>query len=349
MRSRTCSSSRTGRSTSTSTRRRRSTPRSTQFTKKTGIKVNYIEDINDNATFFGKIQGAAQPRPEDRPRHHRDDGQLALPGAARRKGLGREARQEADAEHQEPEASQQHPAWDPNREYSAAMAVRHDGHRLEREADEAGHDRSTSCSTDKKLQGQGDDARSEFADTVGLIMLANGDNPGKVDRRIVRQGARGSRRRSSRARSASSPATTTRACSPRATSSRRSSGRGTWSRLLADNTNLSSADSQGRRHDLDRQHADPEGRRRAHRVDLHGLRLRPEDRGPDRASVNYICPSRVRTRCSLKTDPETAKNPLIFPTAAMLAQVHQFDSEALLNDDCKAKWQKCSAPDHPCR
>src|SRR5262249_31318133 len=29
-----------------------------QFQKKTGIKVKYIEDVNDNATFFGKIQGA---------------------------------------------------------------------------------------------------------------------------------------------------------------------------------------------------------------------------------------------------------------------------------------------------
>src|SRR5204863_5559186 len=27
------------------------------FTKKTGVNVQYIEDINDNATYFGKIQG----------------------------------------------------------------------------------------------------------------------------------------------------------------------------------------------------------------------------------------------------------------------------------------------------
>ncbi len=29
-----------------------------QFQKKYGVNVNYIEDINDNASFFGKIQGA---------------------------------------------------------------------------------------------------------------------------------------------------------------------------------------------------------------------------------------------------------------------------------------------------
>src|SRR6187200_1826897 len=27
-----------------------------QFTKETGVKVNYFEDINDNASYFGKIQ-----------------------------------------------------------------------------------------------------------------------------------------------------------------------------------------------------------------------------------------------------------------------------------------------------
>src|SRR4029453_12842664 len=27
------------------------------FQKKTGVHVNYVEDINDNASFFGKIQG----------------------------------------------------------------------------------------------------------------------------------------------------------------------------------------------------------------------------------------------------------------------------------------------------
>ena len=30
-----------------------------QFKEKTGVNVNYVEDINDNATYFGKIQGAA--------------------------------------------------------------------------------------------------------------------------------------------------------------------------------------------------------------------------------------------------------------------------------------------------
>ena len=50
------STSPTGRSTSTSTRSKNH-PSLQQFTKKTGVKVNYVEDINDNESFFGKIEG----------------------------------------------------------------------------------------------------------------------------------------------------------------------------------------------------------------------------------------------------------------------------------------------------
>ena len=48
---------------------RRSSRRSTACT------VDYVEDINDNASFFGKIQGPLSQRPVDRPRHHRPDRQ----------------------------------------------------------------------------------------------------------------------------------------------------------------------------------------------------------------------------------------------------------------------------------
>ena len=35
----------------------KSHPTLQMFTKKTGVNVQYVEDINDNATYFGKIQG----------------------------------------------------------------------------------------------------------------------------------------------------------------------------------------------------------------------------------------------------------------------------------------------------
>ena len=47
------------------------------------------------------------------------------------------------------------------------------------------------------------------------------------------------------------------------------------------------------------------------------------------AYVNYVTPVQGAKEELAKTDPETANNPLIFPTEEMLSQVHQFDSNAL--------------------
>ena len=41
-----------------------------------------------------------------------------------------------------------------------------------------------------------------------------------------------------------------------------------------------------------------------------------------------------------KTDPAVAKNPLIFPTKAMLANAHQFDPKALNNTNYKKQFQQ---------
>jgi spermidine/putrescine transport system substrate-binding protein len=43
---------------------------------------------------------------------------------------------------------------------------------------------------------------------------------------------------------------------------------------------------------------------------------------------------------AIKLDPDSAKNPLIFPTDDLLSKVHQFDSAALNNQTYIEKWQK---------
>jgi spermidine/putrescine transport system substrate-binding protein len=58
------------------------------------------------------------------------------------------------------------------------------------------------------------------------------------------------------------------------------------------------------------------------------------------AYVNYVCPVKGAQAALAKSDPAVAKNPLIFPTAATLERVHQFDPKALFNPDYKTKWQK---------
>ena len=58
------------------------------------------------------------------------------------------------------------------------------------------------------------------------------------------------------------------------------------------------------------------------------------------AYVNYVTPVNGAKEELAKTDPETADNPLIFPTPEMLAQVHQFDNKALDNETYIEDWQK---------
>ena len=141
------SRSRTGRSTSTSTRRRRSTRRSTRSTKKYGVKVKYLEDINDNDTFFGKIEGPlSQGQSIGRDIIVLTDSS-GLPGPDDRARLAREARQVGAPEHQEPAAACSAPELGPEPRVQPAVAVGHDrASATTRRRSAATSRRSTSCS-----------------------------------------------------------------------------------------------------------------------------------------------------------------------------------------------------------
>jgi spermidine/putrescine transport system substrate-binding protein len=55
--------------------------------------------------------------------------------------------------------------------------------------------------------------------------------------------------------------------------------------------------------------------------------------------VNYICPVTGAKAVLLKSDPAVAKNTLIFPTKEMYANVHQIDAKAVNNQKYKKKFQ----------
>ena len=97
---------------------------------------------------------------------------------------------------------------------------------------------------------------------------------------------------------------------------------------------------EGRRDDLDGQHVHPHRGQRRDRLDVHELRVRPEGRREDRRRT-----STTSRRCKgakeelLKIDPEIANNTLIIPDDALLEQLHQYDSSALGDDEHISKWQ----------
>ena len=91
--------------------------------------------------------------------------------------------------------------------------------------------------TNPKLKGKVT-LLTEMADTVGLVMPANGDDPTNVTDAGFNKAIDTIKRPSTRARSGSSPATTTRRCSPRATSTPCFAWSGDMVQLQADHPGL---------------------------------------------------------------------------------------------------------------
>jgi len=149
-----------------------------QFEKQTGIKVNYYVEINDNPGYFAKVQGRL----------------------SRGQGIGRDIIVSTDNDRFLGEyisnkwvqkldkslipnfsnliAAQQHPPFDPNRDYSLPWASGMDGIAW----NEKVSDPVTSVKQlfeDPKLKGRVG-VWNSMGDTLGLVMLENGDDPAKV-------------------------------------------------------------------------------------------------------------------------------------------------------------------------
>jgi spermidine/putrescine transport system substrate-binding protein len=149
-----------------------------EFQKKQGVHVAYVEDINDNASFFGKIQG-----PLSRGQSiHRDiivltdnDRYLAL---TIKKGWAEKLDKSAIPNIKNLVEVQRHPGFDPNREYSLPWQSGFTGI--------AYNDKITGpvltideLFGNSKLKGKVTCLNS-MGDAMTLVMLANGDDPTHV-------------------------------------------------------------------------------------------------------------------------------------------------------------------------
>jgi spermidine/putrescine transport system substrate-binding protein len=149
-----------------------------QFTDKTGIKVNYYEDVNSNPEYFAKVQGPL----------------------SQGKGIGRDIFVSTDNDRflgqyidqkwvQKLDKSlipnmknlidaQTHPPFDPNRDYSLPWFSGLDG--IAWNEDATGPVTSVKqLLEDPNLKGRVG-VWNSMGDTLGLIMLENGDDPAKV-------------------------------------------------------------------------------------------------------------------------------------------------------------------------
>ena len=309
------------------------------FTKKTGVKVNYTEDINDNPSFFGKIQG-----PLSRGQSIGRDiivmtDSSGFPGRMIKLGWLEKIDKPSIPNMKNLLDVQKHPTWDPNREYSLPWQSGMTG--IGYDPDKVGGELTSidELLTNPKLKGKVT-LLSELADAVGLVMLANGDDPNKVsgpayDKAIAKmQKAVDSGQVRQFTGNDYAPLLAKGdvwACM---------AWSGDMVQLQADHPKLKwNLPDTGGMIWTDNMLIPKGGNVYTASVYMNFV-YDPKIAAQIEAYVNYICPVKGADAVLEKSDPEIAKNPLIFPTQEMLSNVHQFDSTAAQNVEFKNKFAK---------
>jgi spermidine/putrescine transport system substrate-binding protein len=309
-----------------------------QFTKKTGVKVNYTEDINDNDSFFGKIEGPLS--------HGQSVGRdivvmtdsSGLPARMIKLGWLEKLYKPAIPNMKNLQPSQQHPSWDPNRDYSLPWQSGMTG--IGYDPNKVGGD-LTSVSElleNPKYKGKVT-LLTEFGDTIGLVVLANGDDPENI-----------------------TPATFDKAVKriQKAVDSgqvRQFTGND-YAPLLAKGDIWACFAWSG---DMVQLQADHPGLKWSlpdsggmiwtdNMLIPHGgdvftastymnFVYEPKIAAEIEDYVNYVSPVVGADKVLEKTDPKVAHNTLIFPTQKMLSNTKQIDPKAVNNQDFKQKFQ----------
>jgi spermidine/putrescine transport system substrate-binding protein len=233
---------------------------------------------------------------------------------------------------------QQHPGWDSNRDYSLPWQSGMTG--IGYDPKKVGGEITSikELLTNPKLKGKVT-MLTEFGDTMGLVMLANGDDPSNVtDASFDR-------------------AVKTIKAAVDSGQIRQFTGND-YAPLLAKGDVWACAAWSGDMVQLQADHPGlkwilpkdggmiwtdnmliPKGGNAYAASVLMNWYYRPEIAADVEDYVNYICPVVGADKVLEVKDPAVAKNPLIFPTKAMLANVHQIDAKAGNNAKYKQKFQ----------
>ena len=309
-----------------------------QFTEQTGIKVNYFEEINDNAEYFAKVQGPlSQGEGIDRDIFVFTDNSR-FPGLLIDEGWVEKLDKELIPNFENLIAAQSSPPFDPEREYSLPWQSGMTG--IAWNEDVTGPVESvTQLLEDPELQGKVT-MLFELADSVGLVILANGDDPSAVDDEVFNRAV-------DRIETAVESGQIRRFTGndyAQALTSGDLAACVAWSgdviQLLADNPKLKwGVPADGGMIWTDNMFI-PQGGSVPTASTYMNYVYDPPVAAKIAAYVNYVTPVRGAKEELAKSDPETAANTLIFPDEALLEQLHQYDSAALNNDEHISRWQQ---------
>ena len=307
------------------------------FTKQTGITINYFDEINDNAEYFAKVQGPlAQGNGIDRDIFVFTDNSR-FPGLLVNEGWVQKLDKELIPNISNLVDAQASPPFDPSREYSLPWQSGMTG--IAWNEDVTGPVTSVQqLLEDPKLKGKVT-MLQELADSVGLVMLQAGDDPASVTDETFNK------------------AIDTVQAAVDSGQIRRFTGNDyaqaltkgdlaaavAWSgdvvQLLADNPKLKWAIPESGGMIWTDNMLIPTGGSVPTASTYMNFVYDPVIAARIAAYVTYVTPVKGAQEELAKTDPETANNPLIFPDDATLSQVNQFDSTALDNEDYITAWQ----------
>jgi len=305
------------------------------FTKKLGVKVDYKEDINSNSEYFGKIQG-----PLSRGQSINED-IIVLTDNERylatmiKKGWVEELDKDVIPNIINLVDVQKHPAFDPDRKYSLPWQSGMTGIAYN----------STLTKPilsidqlleDKSLKGQ-ITVLNSFADTLGLVMLSNGDDPSKVtdsswkaaiDR--IKQASDSGQIRQFTGNDYAGPLDKgdLKACVA-------------WSGDIIQLANPKlkwNVPKDGGMIWTDNMIIPKGGNAYTASVYMN-YAYTPAVAAKIAAYIQYVTPVKGTREAMSKVDPSLAGNPLIFPTDAMLDKVHLIDPDALSNQSYNEQWQ----------
>lgn len=306
-----------------------------QFTEETGVKVNYLEDINSNEEFFGEIQAPLS-------RGQSIDRDIIVPTAwlaARLLDLGylQKLDKSAIPNMVNLEDTLASPAWDPNRDYSLPWqsyitGIGYDPKKV------GGQLTSVEDLLDPALKGKVTMLDS-MEDTAALFMLEMGGDVVNPDQAMFNEICEKLKKAvdDGQIRQFTGNDYTGLLAGGDAWASIAWSGDIVI--LQADNPNLEfTIPDAGGMSSVDTM-VIPTGGDVYTASTFMNFFYDPAIAAQVAAYVNYITPVKGTKEAITEIDPALAKNPLIFPPPEVLENLYEFSSAAIENPEFQEQWQ----------
>ena len=308
------------------------------FEKHYGIDVTYLEDVNDNDSFFGKIEGPLAQGQSI----HRDlivlTDYSGLPARMIKLGWVEKLDKSAIPNIKNLIPEQQHPAWDPAREYSLPWQSGFTG--IGYDPVKVGGELTSveQLLTDPKLKGKVT-LLNQMPDTVGLVMLANGDDPSHVTKTAYDKAVKQIKKAVDSGQVRQFTGNDYAPLLAKGDVWAAIAWSGDLVQLKADHPGLKwNLPATGGIVWTDNMLI-PKGGNIYGASVLMNWYYQPSIMAKVEDYVNYVPPVIGTDKALAKIDPSVAKNPLIIPPPSVLKNAHQFDPAAVNNQTFKRQFQ----------